>query len=534
MSPKDKKGKKGQGQPKAKKQVKLATIAKAVQALRSAKVGRNKNPAKAGKGGSRKGALSLSQSQRMARTMSDPGTVMMNFLAPCNAKSFRWPFNGATPETEMTACSCLHEVLTVNTGAGLFSGTYLDSTTSWVGFLFRQPLRNLVYLVKTATGFDYTASFNNGGTAATTWIPAASQTTPFPTSYLSCVPSSGTPPHGPSDQGTYYLYCGSLSDTPDLNFIWLGVGDVLTFTTVGTAADVLSFVRLINPGSRDPILSKTVQTTVTTTSTTFTATASGTNMFGYWAVSVTASATPNTYSQKLTVSPGDVLAHHSASNAATKSAWFRSIRVNSTALLVSNIASEYYKEGSMYAALISDETPFTSMRTTDSITTRARYYDGKAANGCYGWLPPIGDGSMVRRCALQSTGNIITASNFYLDDGVGYEVFRVDTAAASSSADPALDFKLTLNTAVEYSSTDQWSELEFSTVDCVTALNCLQISARADVFAENPLHMRDLVSFVGRAATFVRKHSGYLAGILSAAFPAFSSPITAIGAALGQ
>ena len=122
------------------------------------------------------------------------------------------------------------------------------------------------------------------------------------------------------------------------------------------------------------------------------------------------------------------------------------------------------------------------------------------------------------------------SGTFPLDDGSAYEVFRIDTTATSVGANPALDFVMTLQAALEYATTDQWAELEYSVIDSVTALRCLQTAARCEVFADNPVHLRDIVSFVGKAASWIRKNSTVFGRALSAAFPAFSVPITAVAA----
>ena len=134
-------------------------------------------------------------------------------------------------------------------------------------------------------------------------------------------------------------------------------------------------------------------------------------------------------------------------------------------------------------------------------TSRARYHSGKNELGVYGWLPPIGPRALERRPALASSGTVVMSGTFPLDDGSAYEVFRIDTTATSVGANPALDFVMTLQTALEYATTDQWAELEYSVIDSVTALRCLQTAARCEVFADNPVHLRDIVSFLRQPHT---------------------------------
>lgn len=470
-----------------------------------------------------------------------PEAVLLNFVAPHANACFRWPFNGGTPETELTGTASLHNIFTINAPGG-FVGTYTGGvTTSWIAYLFRQPLRNLVTLQRTASTFTYNAVFTSmaGSPTApsntTTWVnPIVSDTAWFPIAYMSTTQSGA--PHGPAitngATSTSYLYMGSIESSPGANFIWMGLGDSITFTSsTGTGTDTLYATYLINPGSTVPEVMQPWEAGVSSATNT-TLTINGTALLpGYYAFSVLGSASPWTYAVKLVVAAGDVLAHQSLPFAASHPTWMQSVRVNATSLLISNIASAIYREGPVYGALITDESDFRSYTTTTSLTTRSRYRSGSNSKGLYGWLPPVGARAMERRPAIETSGPVFVATNFYLDDGTAYEVFRVDCTSQQGSVAPALDFIATLQTSVEYTTTDQWAELEFSTVDAVNALRCLQTAARCEVFAENPLHLHDITSFVGKAASWIRAHSGVMGRALSAAFPAYSAPISAIAGA---
>ena len=354
-----------------------------------------------------------------------------------------------------------------------FTGTYTaGSSTAFLAYLFRFPLRNLFYLIHTTATYNYTATFYVDGPTpvnAVTWKnPLKSDAEWFPVAYLSSATAGA--PHGHANTGNQgnglsYLYCGTVEDQPEARYVWMGLNDYVTFTsTGGSGSETLTANLLDTPGARRT---------------------------------------------------------ESIPFAASHAGWLANVRVNATSLLLSSVATAFYKEGPVYAALITDESDFRAYSTAVSITTRARYHSGKNSLGVYGWLPPIGPRALERRPAITSAGTVVMSGTFPLDDGSGYEVFRIDTTTVSVGAEPALDFVMTLQTALEYATTDQWAELEYSVIDSVTALRCLQTAARCEVFADNPVHLRDIVSFVGKAASRVRRNSTVFGRALSAAFPAF-------------
>jgi len=461
-------------------------------------------------------------------------TILYNMICPHSQENFRWPFNGGEPECAMTGTSALHNIFTVNAPNG-FVGTYTGgSTTAWVAYLFRNALRNAVVLSRTSATFTYNATFYvaASGTNSTTWhVPAPGDVEPLPLVYMSCATAGA--PHGPPVSGTSYLYTGALRDYP-MAFVWMGPLDVFNFSaTGGTGTDVITVTYLANPGSTDPQLADLATTYSVTSAATTSFPSSGSITAGYYAFTVKgATTTPWTYSCNLVVAAGDVLCHYSIPSAISHISLLSSARVTATSLLVSNVASELYREGPLYAALITDETDFRKLSTAPDITTRPTFKTGSNKLGIYGWLPPIGANAMLRRSIISSQGAVVTGTSFYLDDGVGYEVFRIDSTATGGSAAPALDFVATLQTAVEYVTTDPWVELEYSAIDVVDAQRALQVCTRCEPFADNPLHMSDIMSFIGRAASYIRKRSGYIGSVLATAFPAFATPITAVSSAL--
>lgn len=456
--------------------------------------------------------------------------VFRGFMSPIATVPFRWPFNGADVETVPTAVATLHSSTSVKYPTG-FAGTY-GATGDWLVWLFRNPLRNMVVLTNITTSYVYTAQFAKGMNTVQVWNPAqATDNQPMPIAYLSC-PTAGAP-HGPLQNGVSPLFCGGIEAMPEANFVWVGVGDTIAITTTGTGtpADYVIATFLANPGSTDPLPSDSTLfhfTSLTTQS--FTA---STTTFGYYsfAVATTATSTPTwTYALTLTVAAGDVLAHQSLPGALLHPVWFESIRINATSLLVSECASQLNAEGPLEAAFITNSAsmPFYKYNSTTALASTVVTYPGNNKKGLYMWLKPSGGKALIRRNAMNVLGSTIQSSNFFLDDGCGFNVAVLSTTATGSSY-PGLDFYTTLSSSVEYASTDQWIETEYSPVLTTEALALLQAMNTASCFTENPTHLEMIRSFVGRTGSFLRKHAGTLTTALGAMFPAYAAPLRLAG-----
>lgn len=474
-------------------------------------------------------ALAVSKGLTKYKGTSDPiRNVLMSFLAPCAQQEFRWPLNGSTPESVMTGTAQLHTVFPVNPGAP-FEGTY-STPNSWVAFLFRNPLRNFIYLTNTASPFTYNGQYRGGGTTYATEANISGQWLDF--AYFNC--TSNGAPHGPSiatslgPQST--LFCGAISSNDSASFVWVGVGDTLS-VTASASGDNYNLVYYQNPGAQQPNL-QYGPTTAFSSGANVLVTGVKTGNFptatpyGYYGIVIDSGGASKSYTAPtLVVAAGDVLAHQSVPGAMTHANWMQSVRMNATSLLVSNVAAEFYKEGSAYAALVTDETDFRGFISPSSVTTRTPFYDGKAAKGLYSWLPPTGPTAMIRTDAMSVT-NIGTVNYgcFYLDDGNAFSAIRLDCSPTNTF--PSVDLKLTVHSQLEYATNDMWAELEFSPIQATLAMDVEQVAMHALPFCENPFHLSMIAGFVSAAASALASHAGVIGKHLGKRFPSVRSIIS--------
>lgn len=452
--------------------------------------------------------------------------VLQNFLSPISAKGFRWPYNGPVVEDCLTGTATLHETDSISASSG-YVGTWGDAG-SYITYLFRDPLRQVVSLTRVTAAFTYTA-----GTATTpyTWAPAANLALQFITvPYLTC-PTNGAPHGTPQSQSgsLSYLYCGSTIADPEACYIWAGVGDIIRVTVAGTGtpADKYCVRRLTNPGNCSPKYDDSTGVAVTSL-TTFDYSVT---KAGYHAPFITTTATTAptwTYCVSLVVAANqDVMGHRSIPQAQAHATWLVSARINANSILISNQASQLNVEGNVVAQLVTDGTPFYEHTSTKQITASARQYSGKAKNGIYAWLPPIGPDAFTRKPCFAIQDGIVIASRFPLDVQSGYIAIKFNTVAVGSNY-PGIDYMTFTSTAIEYATDDLWAETEKSQLPVNDAASLVQITGFAPCFSENPLHMRDIHAFMNRASSFLRGHSRKIGGALSALFPSFAGPISAV------
>jgi len=204
-----------------------------------------------------------------------------------------------------------------------------------------------------------------------------------------------------------------------------------------------------------------------------------------------------------------------------------SARINSTSVLLSDEASDLNIDGSVVGALVTDSTPFYLHTAYQEITAHQRYFQGKSKTGIYAWSPPTGSQVLTRRPVLTNVGGVVTGSAFYLDDGVGYQVIAFSSSATGTSY-PGINYLGMVTAAIEYKSDDQWAETEYSMLDAGQSDTILQIVGHAPCFAENPNHLKVLRDFIGRATSMVRQHSRKIGMALTALFPAYAAPFSAV------
>jgi len=416
-----------------------------------------------------------------------------------------------------TSTAHLHQVVPYNNADG-FTGTYAKKGEQ-LFYLFRSPLRAAVVLTANPTAATYNAVFLNG--ASSMVIPAATTVPPtdsFPSVYLKAVDSTRIP-HG------LYLYGGGLSAFPDLQFFYLGTGDILSVTVTGaTVSANVNFLLATKVNSVNSNVNSVEDVALVATGTaSYTATSPG-----YVAVdfACTSGATTSvTVTMSLVVAAGDCFSHVPIPGAINHPNFCNQLRINSSSLLISNVSSALNVEGSIFGCSVTDGSSWYDVGTgsggSADMTNRNDFFSGRAAKGIYTWLRPAGENPFAFRKAMESTGAYISDTTFMLDDPTPYQVMKISTSGVASSY-PALDLLTRLDFALEYKTDDQWVELEVSPYYPSEVQDVLAVLARAPTFIENPLHFSAIKSFIGKATSFMRKHAVLIGKGLSAAFPSES------------
>lgn len=452
---------------------------------------------------------------------------ILHFLNPSSAYDFRWPYDdGAIPSATKTGAVVLYNV-NQYTNSGGFAGTYTGGTDAAKGtqvfYLFRNPLRAAVVLTTVSAAATYHLYFPSG---LLTYAPVAgAQSVDLPFAYGAA--AGAVTPHG------QYLYMGGLNSRPEMSFVWLNTGDLLRVTTAGAGVpnDFFSVYQADSPGSTmcqaNPVGSPVHITTLTTTTI---LTASSPGYYGVAGVTAAAAVTW-TWAVDLVVSIGDCFSHIAVPNAQTHPTYLSNVRLLSSSMLLSNVASTLNKEGTIYGAVISDGTPFYTHTTPSDLTAKADHFAGRATQGLYTWLRPGGVGTFSYRKAMtvDPTTGAITDTTFSLDDGSSYQVAVVFTIGTSSTTYPGLDFLTAFAFSLEFKTDDQWVEVDFPTLTAEAATCSLEVALRAKSFSENPLHLADIRAFASRAGRFLRQHSVTIGNALSTMFPAYGTPIRMLG-----
>ncbi len=452
-------------------------------------------------------------------------SCMYNFLAPCDAHDFRWPFedSGTVPSSVRTGAAHLKYVSQFTNSAG-FAGTYTaGNKATQLFYLFRNPLRSLVLLKTVASPATYNGHFSNG---TTSWVPtknSANLSLPIAFFQASAITNA---PH------SEFLYSGTLLSAPELCFFWLGTNDAFSIVVSGTGTpdDFLVLSKADTPGQKGCTCSPVGSPTAVTSLTTYTLTATTP---GYYALSLASGSTTVTwsYAVSIVVAAGDCLAHLALPQAQTHPEYMKQVRLLSASLLCTNVASKYAKEGTSQGAVISDGSPFYLHNTPEDLQSKSDYYYGPAEKGIYTWLRP-GTGAFEYRNAMQvdSTG-LVTDTNFALDDGCEYQAVLLRSDVSTGGVYP-LDYLVAVHYNVEFHTDDQWREVAYPTFDGAVAIKALQLAVRCTTFSENPLHIAQVKAFVTRVGKLIRAHSKTLGGILSGAFPEYAGIINPAAALL--
>jgi len=455
---------------------------------------------------------------------SEARSIMTQLLMPVSASGLRL---SSTASQSRTGTATVHHDFSITQGAG-YVGTY-GAVGEQLFYLFRQPLRQAVVLVRTTANqgtlispgvwaFVYHSIFDNG--TQSRLMPAAEKTA-LPISYLQC--TSAEAPHGPYEHGVSNLYTGTIASKGDLMWVWMDPGDHF-HVQADAGTSTLNVYELADYPSSKPTVAFLSTITAVASLCTFQAT-----IPGYYAFEHVPDGTARSLSAYLHVYPGDHMAHYSVPQPLSHANWFTNVRANAVSLLISNRTAKQWVNGTCVGSHITEPIPFYKVAKT-TIGDRNVYYQGLAEKGMYSYLPLWGERALEFFPAIELSDGAqtiaagsVTNTQFPLDDNTGYCAFSVTSVLNNSAY--ALDFHCVLTTALEFKTEDQYAELEFPSISSNATNDIINWMSRDFPITENPLHWDDVTSFVSRVGRFAASHAKKIGGALSTLFPAYALPI---------
>lgn len=469
--------------------------------------------------------LSHKQYKHRKHTNKEVQDIMYMFMDPEDGPMLRLsnPYNQID-----TAMAKLHYNLEFNIDPTLSPGVLALPPTDFGAFLFRDPLRALIYYVQ--TGFDASDSSNYPVYRAVTnqdqtgnlncgpiRFPSAEVEQWYDINYMQLV--SGTPFHGQT------LYAGKALDNK--KYIWINGGDLeaspVTSTTVTFTLSVASSVAitcecwrysggsmvLANFGAISP--SATTDTVELAIS-------------GYYAFRVYSVANPSGFvywTFSITQKNSSGWAHRCIPQLENQVNNISSIRVVAASLRIANNSAEQYKSGFL---------------TMNNFNGRIPWYDQLALNGVPGLKDPgdwstMGAGTGFYNAVFTSSGERALPLNtgmyaFHKCNGpddlkpkdwissiynnqiqtAPEMCFQLETddayiaAAGDVTVEGAGNMLILAHFIVQYETSNQWIELQGAEIPFTAFDEALQHMASIEQFFENPFHWKGIWDAIKRYA----------------------------------
>lgn len=427
-----------------------------------------------------------------------------------------------------TALLDLHIVDNVQVPMSSYAGNYTDVKLGTLPIVFfRDPLCSIMMFRPNIGIFSYVANFHTySGTVATlspvSPVPANGSKPLVPLYYK---PSVGSPtPHG--DQ----LFCGFTGDME--GFVWMdpGLTLVVSRTSATGSADVVRVMHYTGPRSEEEATGGYLTFATSGTSVTFTCSSSNYLHGGYFRVLYTNLSTSVVATVGLTLAStatSDVMAQYSQPRILDHLAQMTSIRVNGCSLLLSNVASNFTKNGTIQAINVDNDTLWWDYLGKDVLVGYApgdqRFYVDQAwAKGLYTYLAPgdITDLDFQDLTCYDERSLIPRECSFELNrDRYAFMVIDSSIGAAAGLGTPSMSFILNTSFVLEFRTNDPWYEVSTPDMLPTQTLNSMAVVAKMPFFFENPTHVQKLAALCRAAFGQARKNALRIGAGLSAMFP---------------
>lgn len=469
-------------------------------------------------------ALNYSKHPQKNRTIADVAESMIN---PLDTSPLHLPILSVGVPTAVAKPIFKQKI----NFSGWQSGSYANSALTpgeQVVAIFRHPARALILgdPNSTAQQFQYIANWHLGdggagsqsykigvGTLPLTWSPAVAQST-----YR---------PHG------RLLFPGVASDSsnsaPRQGF-WVtsGIsGSVLSLLiNYTTSASWTLRVRLFRFDGSEWVLLGTdgAAGIVSGTGTSYTTVLTSLmTSDGYYSVEVaTESANIDltfNYVQLNNLSTGPVMCHRAVPTYEDNYTACETIRINSAAALVSNIAPALYVNGSILSYQASSGQDWADSASFTAIGLMPNCHELVAKNGVYNALRAGTelDFQFQETGYDVSRGGIPVSLSFPIVSDTPYvmNVAQVELTSANTYAGGL--FQLQYAAHVEFTTTNSWLPASLSPFPSAMAAEVLDVVRSAPAVYENPFHWSDITNFISNVANGVIKWAPKVAKVAGTA-----------------
>lgn len=387
--------------------------------------------------------------------------------------------------------------------------------------LFRDPLRHMIKYVANPNRADmyYEAKFAKVDLditgAVAEWI------TPLWFFSTALQGSADFCPHGP------VLYLGKHTEKPQARFVWMDVGTELIVNM--TEPQVGDYIMPYEAVDQNQVTDLTAITALSVTQFHFVAPHAGYFALEYHPFSAHVTRKISSMSYESVVGFGDCWGHTALPGVGDHLTHLKKIRVDAASILISPTASLLNNSGTIHA-IYSTETvnwknylnkEMTAQQSgqMDYLYSRKSYKDGM-----YGFVKPSGAEDLAWRMEIsRDTSSEVNDIYYYLNSNAGHLLFWIDTSSTGDVAAGAM-VELTTFTNLEWVPLGQaWMEVHLppASFTSLATQEAFDVIKYMPTFYENPMHLSDIRSGIGKAARFAYGNRKAISGLLASLFPQF-------------
>lgn len=294
---------------------------------------------------------------------------------------------------------------------------------------------------------------------------------------------SGVKAHGDA------IFPGRL-DGNRRNYIWLEQGQTITFTSLAVNAVTLAPYRYDTDGTTNGLAG-------------FGLAGGGTQVFaasveGYYAFDVNAALITG-FSCNITVqsngTPG-TWGHRSIPFGYQNGPSMDAVKMYAVSLMYTNTAAPIYRQGKLTAVQIPRRRDWRDFTSYDAVASVKDAYIDAAVDGYYGFLKPTQFEDLNFKDQNEIEAGRLEYAYFNLEANSDYLGLAI-----SITTPEGRDGYLTICSALEYRTNDQFREVRFPDVTSSVVSTAMNLACRLPQHHENPFHMSDIFDWIKETAS---------------------------------